>query len=318
MPLVTPTPIPAYPPAPLPTDDRVTFSTKAFALAGSYEPQRVSFNLAATQTNTNAAYAHERAVAANDSANAAAQSASNAASSVTAVNQTVADILAAKDAIQAGPVASVMGRTGVVTGLVETLGPLYTKSTPMSSAPLGQWASFSDTTGIGSDWPPGHATTNWWNVFTFGASTRKTQRASQVFVSGGYQGWTFERQLQDGVWGSWKRSIGSGAIIEDALTQNAVVGAASVTCDPSVATVHFVGIQTNATIIVPNPRGPGDQLTIKLLQYGGYPIAFGANVMMPLGASLPTLSANEWLTVTLLPTYNASRWDLYIGGKHPS
>lgn len=96
---------------------------------------------------------------------------------------------------QTARVSSVMGRTGDVVGLVEASGPVYTKTTPMSAAPLGQWATFADATGAGTDWPTTLAS-SCWNVFTYGTSIRKTQRASQV-LAGGQQGWVFERQLQD-------------------------------------------------------------------------------------------------------------------------
>ncbi|ULR90110.1 MULTISPECIES: hypothetical protein [unclassified Comamonas] len=121
MPLVVPTPIPAYPPAPQPTDDRVSFSTKAFALAASYEPQRVAFNIALDQVHANSQWAQSKAQEAQDSAMAASQSASNAHASRVAVDEAVNDVREALDAIKAGPVASVNGRNGVVVGLQEAL-----------------------------------------------------------------------------------------------------------------------------------------------------------------------------------------------------
>lgn len=121
MPLVVPTPIPAYPPAPQPTDDRVSFSSKAFALAASYEPQRVAFNIALDQVHANSQWAQSKAQEAQDSAMAASQSASNAHASRVAVDEAVNDVREALDAIKAGPVASVNGRNGVVVGLQEAL-----------------------------------------------------------------------------------------------------------------------------------------------------------------------------------------------------
>jgi|GEM_PF-1474808 len=119
MPLVVPTPIPAYPPAPQPTDDRVSFSTKAFALAASYEPQRVAFNTTLGQVNTNAEWAQTKAQEAQAAAAAAEQSASDANASRIAVDHAVNDVSEALEAIKVGPVASVNGRTGVVAGLAE-------------------------------------------------------------------------------------------------------------------------------------------------------------------------------------------------------
>lgn len=121
MPLVVPTPVPAYPPAPQPTDDRVTFSAKAFALAAAYEPQRQAFNVALGQVYTNSLWAQTKAQEAQALALAAAQSASDANASRVAVEQASQDVRDALDAIEAGPVASVNGRTGVVAGLQEAL-----------------------------------------------------------------------------------------------------------------------------------------------------------------------------------------------------
>lgn len=121
MPLVIPTPVPPYPPAPQPTDDRVSFSSKAFALAASYEPQRVAFNTALSQVYANSQWAQTKAQEAADSAFAAAQSASAANASRLAVDDAVQDVRDALDAIQSGPVVSVNGRSGVVVGLQEAL-----------------------------------------------------------------------------------------------------------------------------------------------------------------------------------------------------
>lgn len=121
MPLVIPTPVPPYPPAPQPTDDRVSFSSKAFALAASYEPQRVAFNNALTQVYTNSQWAQGKATEAQDAAVAAGQSASAANASRLAVDDAVQDVRDALDAIQAGPVVSINGRSGVVVGLQEAL-----------------------------------------------------------------------------------------------------------------------------------------------------------------------------------------------------
>lgn len=58
---------------------------------------------------------------------------------------------------QTARVSSVMGRTGDVLGLVETnIGATRNKSQLMANAPIGQWSAYSDTTGVGADWPPGH------------------------------------------------------------------------------------------------------------------------------------------------------------------
>lgn len=114
MSLVVPTHVPPYPPAPQPTDDRVTFSTKAFALAASYEPQRLAFNTALDQVFSNSQWAQSKAQEAQSAAVAAGQAASDANASRVAVDEAVNDVREALDAIKAGPVASVNGRNGVV------------------------------------------------------------------------------------------------------------------------------------------------------------------------------------------------------------
>ena len=319
MPLVVPTPVPAYPPAPQPTDDRVTFSTKAFTLAASYEPQRLAFNVALDQVYTNAQWAQAKALDAQNAATAAGQSASAANASRVAADTAVQDVRDAMAAIQAGPVASVMGRTGVVTGLVETaIGATRNKSQLMANAPIGQWAAYSDTTGSGADWPPGHPTVNWWNVFTFGSTLavgRVTQRASQT-LSTGYQGWVFERQLHDAAWGPWQRILGARSLIENWTLATITAGACNV--DPEVATIWWIEPASNVSISVRAPRGPGDQLTLRLMQRGSYSFSFSSNnIKLPTGAPGLQLGVNELLTVALIGEFGGNNmWNLFIGGKH--
>ncbi|GAB2731498.1 hypothetical protein [Comamonas sediminis] len=312
MPLVVPTPVPAYPPAPQPTDDRVTFSTKAFALAASYEPQRLAFNVALDQVYTNAQWAQAKALDAQNAATAAGQSANAANASRVAADTAVQDVRDAMDAIQAGPVASVMGRTGVVVGLVERSGPIYTKATSMADAPLGQWASYNDGTGAGADWPT-TLTISCWNVFTFGTALRKTQRATQV-LEGTQQGWTFERQLHDAAWSPWARVFTASAVIEQVKLHSNVSGA--ITCDPAAGSMHMVGMAGNLAINIPAPRAMGDQLTIRIYQTGSFSLTFGSNVALPVGATLPTLAFGEWLTVTLCTDNGLTKWFLFVAGRH--
>jgi hypothetical protein len=318
MPLVVPTPVPPYPPAPQPTDDRVTFSTKAFSLAASYEPQRLAFNIALDQVYTNAQWAQAKALDAQNSATAAGQSASAANTSRQAADAAVQDVRDALDAIQAGPVASVMGRTGVVTGLVETdIGATRNKSQLMANAPIGQWAAFYDFTGVGPDWPPAHPNTNWWNVFTFGSEElgQVTQRASQTLATG-FQGWIYERQRDSAAWGPWQRILGAGSLIEN--WEIATITAGACTIDPEIATIWWIEPASNVSIYVRSPRGAGDQLTLRLMQRGGWSFSFsGNNIKFPAGAPGLQLSPNELLTVTLIGEFGGNgMWNLFIGGKH--
>jgi len=317
MPLVVPTPIPAYPPAPQPTDDRVSFSTKAFALAASYEPQRVAFNTAISQVYTNSEWAQAKSLDAQNAATAAGQSAAAADASRQAADIAVQDVRNAMDAIQVGPVASVMGRTGVVTGLVEAgIGATRNKSQLMANAPIGQWAAFYDHTGVGADWPPAHPNTNWWNVFTFGSEElgQVTQRASQTLATA-YQGWVYERQ-RDITWGPWQRILGAGSLIENWSIAPITAGACTV--DPEIATIWWLEPASNLSINVRSPRGPGDQLTLRLMQRGNWAFSFNSNnVKLPIGTPGLQLGVNELLTVTLIGEFGGNNmWNLFVGGKH--
>lgn len=315
MPLVVPTPVPPYPPAPQPTDDRVTFSTKAFSLAASYEPQRLAFNVALDQVYTNAQWAQSKALDAQNSATAAGLSASAANTSRLAADAAVQDVRDAMDAIQAGPVASVMGRTGVVTGLVETdIGATRNKSQLMANAPIGQWAAFYDFTGVGADWPPAHLNTNWWNVFTFGSEElgQVTQRASQTLATG-FQGWVYERQRDSAAWGPWHRILTNRTLIES--TKHHGPAAPSYTVDPSIATVNWVEIFNPVTINVPNPRAFGDQLTILISMVSASPITFSSNVKLPVNG-VPALTASTITTMALIARVDGF-WNLHVGGVNP-
>lgn len=298
MALTVPTPIAAQPPAPQATDDRVSFSTKSFAWVGSMEPTRVAFNLLGQQTYDNAVVAYS-----------AAQSAVSAWDNVSAGVATIEDALAA---IQSGPVVSVMGRSGIVTGLVETAVVQFGE-VAMSTAPLGQWARFNSTTGYGSDWPT-TLVNGWWNVFTYGLATRAVQFATQVF-NGTQVGWTFMRTLHDSTWSAWTRIFTGTTLIEQAVVNTVTTGA--VTCSPALGSLHFVILQSNTTITIPAPRAAGDQLTLRLYQSGSVrTIAFSSNVKLPVGASLPTMAVSQWLTITLIPNDTLTVWHAFIGGIH--
>ncbi|QMV72621.1 hypothetical protein HS961_07085 [Comamonas piscis] len=81
----------------------------------------MSFNTALTQVYTNAQWAQAKAQDAQDAATAAGGFADAAHADRVAVDQAAQDVRDALDAIEAGPVASVNGRTGVVVGLQEAL-----------------------------------------------------------------------------------------------------------------------------------------------------------------------------------------------------
>lgn len=316
MPLVVPTPVPPYPPAPQPTDDRVTFGAKAFALAASYEPQRLAFNTVLDQVYINAQWAQAKALEAQQAASDADGFADAAHASRVAADQAVQDVRDALDAIEAGPVASVMGRTGVVTGLVETrTGAARNKSLLMANAPVGQWVAYYDFTGVGADWPPGHANTNWWNVFTFGSDElgQVTQRASQTLATP-FQGWIYERQRDSAAWGPWQRVLTDRTLIES--TAGGSISTSSYTLNPAVATVHQMGITASTTINLTAARTAGDQVTLCAHMQGSYTISLGANIALPIGASLPSVANGEMLMLIFTAKYDGT-WYCAVAGKFP-
>lgn len=216
-----------------------------------------------------------------------------------------------------GRVTRVNGRTGDVTGLVDATSPAFTKAALMANAPVGQPVSYSDTTGVGTDWPPGHATQNHWNVETIGNATRRTQRATQVFDFFGTQGWTFVRQLHDASWGPWQRIIGDRTVIEKRVIVDA--RSASTAIDQKNGSIQTVVLYQNTSIVMPVPRDIGDQLTIEILPTGAFTASFsGVPVRLPVGAVLPPVAAWQRLMLTFIPRYDIGVWDMFIAGVHES
>lgn len=212
---------------------------------------------------------------------------------------------------QTARVSSVMGRTGDVIGLTEAAA-VSLGAAAMSTAPLGQWAIFISSGTAGSDWPTTLGTACW-NVFTFGTSTRKTQRASQV-LAGAQQGWTYERQLQDTTWSAWERVFTAGSLVERGKYFSAA--APTYAIDPAVASVNWIDIYNASTINVPNPRSLGDQLTIKLSVVSASALTFSSNVKAPSGG-LPALTAGTIMTLVLTARQDGTYWDVHGGGTNP-
>ncbi|UBB17782.1 hypothetical protein [Comamonas odontotermitis] len=184
----------------------------------------------------------------------------------------------------------------------------------MSAAPIG-WATFADATGAGTDWPTTLAS-SCWNVFTYGTSIRKTQRASQV-LAGGQQGWVFERQLQDSTWSPWQRLFSDRALIEF----HALFEARSATTNISFSngSIQTITLYQNTSIVMPAPRDIGDQLTLRIIPTGAFSASFsGTPIRLPIGASLPTVGPFQRLTLTFVPRYDGAVWDAFIGGVHES
>ena len=275
----------------------------------NFDPRADQFNLDLKEhfqpeMEQTAAAAYINALVAKNYGLAAKAAADLVAGGILSVQQAMA-------AIQAGPVVSVNNRSGIVTGLTETAA-INLGAAAMSTAPLGQWASFTAGSGGGSDWPV--AAVSWWNVLTIGTSTRTTQIGHQAF-NGNYQDWTFIRRKHDSTYGEWNRIFTDTTLIERSVRTEVTTGAVS--CYPANGSLQFLILKSNTTITIPAPRTAGDQLTLRIYQSGGpWSIAFSSNVKLPVGASLPTMAASQWLTLTLVPNDTATAWHAFIGGIH--
>lgn len=300
--IVTPRVVPDMPPAPLPSDPPQIFDDKCVALAGGYAPFVAGANNSAADTNQNATAAHERAVLAQGA--------------WASVEQGVADVQAALAAIQAGPVVSINGRSGVVTGLAETASVVFGKGTLMANAPLGQSAIFTDGTGAGADWPTTTAVSAW-RVDTqgmSGAGARLMQTATQTMDIYGQQGWVFVRFKHDGAWSPWRRVFTDNTIIEKMAVNNSVSG--TYTADPAIATIHHIAMIGNTTMTIPAPRSMGDQVLVRVYQAASHSLTWGGTITWPKGYTQPSLAPGEHLTVSFLTQANTTSWFAYPGGIH--
>ena len=279
--------------------DRANFAARADATLTTIPPM-------VTSLNTNLNYVAQAVNYIEEQSNSVTASATSVAAGVTVVQQALA-------AIQSGPVSSVNGRSGVVTGLVETsVGSTKNKTNLMADAPLGQWASYNDSTGAGTDWPTS-MTNGFWNVFTFGTATRKTQIANQVFA-GAQGGWTFIRQLHDAAWSPWARVLTDRTVLANRVSKSATTS--TTTIDPAEGSRQVLSLAANTTITVAAPRSGGDELVLQIYTTGSYSYAF-ASAVLPKGVtSLPTIGTSELLTLTLLPNVAATQWIVFIGVKH--
>lgn len=151
------TTITALPTAPSRTDSS-TFSARSDALLGALDQFVTETNTVAGECVTNAATATTKAGEASTSASSASTSASsastsastattqagiattqasNAASSATSANNSAISAAASAASIASGPVASVNGRTGIVTGVQDSLVSGTTIKTVNSTTLLG-------------------------------------------------------------------------------------------------------------------------------------------------------------------------------------
>lgn len=296
--IVTPKVVRNASPAPLTSDPPQIFDDKCIALASWYQGFIDDLNLATGHTNQNAQATHEFA----DAVQLLWQQ----------VQDGVITIQQAMAAIQAGPVVSVMGRSGVVTGLVETASASKGGAL-MSTAPLGQWATFSSSGVAGGDWPTSQGIA-WWNVFTFGTATRATQRATQVYA-GGQQGWVYERQLHDAVWSRWRRVITDGAVIEMLNENGSATGSLAVSSD--LGSAFYLFLTGNVALSIPAPRAGLDQFTFMIGQGGSHSVTWSANVRAPVGG-IPSIPTGYVQTITLYsPSNSLNLWLAALGPRHP-
>ncbi|QIL71674.1 hypothetical protein G7048_15710 [Diaphorobacter sp. HDW4B] len=226
------------------------------------------------------------------------------------VSQGVADVQAALAAIQNGPVQSINGRSGVVTGLVEAASSSLGASA-MSTAPLGQWSSFNSSGAAGADWPTTQ-TNVWWNVLTLGASTRRTQIAVQT-LSTGDQGGMYIRSLHDATWSGWQRYFGDQSLVERAKYVQSP--GAAYYANPAEATLQYIDVSAPLTVYAVTARKPGDQMTLMFSFPTVSALAWSSNVKSPAGG-IATPVASHILTVPLIARQDGN-WQAYDGGLHP-
>ncbi|GEM_PF-1545672 len=212
---------------------------------------------------------------------------------------------------QTARVSSVMGRTGDVTGLVQTT-LIDRGAALMSGAGSIQPEVYYSAGAAGADWPTNQTNARW-VLETPGGLNGAVQRATQTNANA-QRGWVFERYWQGSNWTAWVRVFTASTVMEQVALHTNVSGA--ITCDPAAGSMQMVGMVGNLTISIPAPRAMGDQLTIRIYQTGSFSLTFGSNVALPVGATLPTLAFGEWLTVTLCTDNGLTKWFLFVAGRH--
>ncbi|QIL69558.1 hypothetical protein G7048_03715 [Diaphorobacter sp. HDW4B] len=198
-----------------------------------------------------------------------------------------------------------------ITNAVTSGAQMMAEAAYMSDAPLGQWATFPGTASAGADWPAS-GFPSYWNVFTFGSGTRRTQIAWQVFA-GAEQSSMFVRSLHDSTWSSWQRFFGDISLMEKSKYVSAPGSA--YTANPREATLQYIDISAPLTVTLAASRKPGDQITLMFSFPSVSSIAFSSNVKAPVGGIRAGV-ASHILTVTLVARQDGN-WQAYDGGLHP-
>ena len=297
--IVVPRVVPNFPRIPLETDAPQVFDDSAKDMAKRYPDVIGGMNNASSDT-------YQNALAVSEFADAMQTLWGQVSDGVITIQQALA-------AIQAGPVVSVNGRSGVVTGLIETVA-VDMGTGAMTNAALGQSAIYQSSGAAGVDWPTAMVGARW-VVETIGVAGGATQTASQTNV-GTQQGWVFERFLQASAWSPWRRVFTSNALIET-VKRVTSVGGSTYVVDPGEASVHDINITQATTISMYNARADGDQVTLVLRFVGGaWPVSFTANVKNPIGGVPAPVSGDRRRFV--LVGCDAPYWDLVVGPRHAS
>jgi hypothetical protein len=181
------------------------------------------------------------------------------------------------------------------------------------------FALLTTESGRGGDWPAdvGNSQFQAWLVETTGAFGRAKQIATQIFFSDTQrlQGSTFRRVLHDNAWSAWDRVLSAGLLIERNLISFVPTTQSTYVVDPAVATVHHVVQQAALTYQLPNPRGEGDQVTLRAQSTNGVqPITLPTNCRY--AGPMPTYGANQIVTIVFIYSRNNNVWDAFFSGVH--
>lgn len=284
----------------------------------------------AVDVTTTAVAVRDIAVAAKDTAVDSADTAVNAASAAAGHANTATDAAATAtagantateqankakiiaDSFESGPVVSFNTRGGLVTlqsadisgagGVLAATSTVYDNTSLMSDTLLGQWVAFVTTAGPGADWP-GTDMVAWWNVFTFGVSSRATQIAYQVLGTP-EQNLSFVRSKHDGAWSRWS-PLGKKPVLYITDNTGHMHGGNGERALNAI-NVWTYGADVPAKSIPANPE-IGDECTIV--------IANGRtdSQLWPVSSGEPIMGLNEAMTIDRT---NIAITFVYVGGTY--
>ncbi|SFB61413.1 hypothetical protein [Delftia tsuruhatensis] len=196
----------------------------------------------------------------------------------------------------------------------------YDKSIPMSAAPVGTVCFFESTDGGGIDWPyKTNVTIHGWLVETWDrGGVRSMQEATFTLSGFAATGAKFRRYKHDTGWSAWARELSDLDFRERVVSAYTGVGPGAAKLyylDPKVGSIHHVIVEYN-THFAAAFRDIGDQVTLRMQFYGGaWPVSFNSDLRFPVGASMPTYTAGQIVTVTFIWT-RAGYIDAFVAGVH--